>query len=382
MLVHELVGDVDVVELEARQLGLVGVGLGVEPRTQQVDDLDLALLPRPRLEQLLLAGADGSLLHRPLDDREALGDLVGIGRGAVPAEQELADVGRDRVLAAELLGEVLADEVALEDVGGEPVELVERRSPVPPHHDLTLGKDLPVGRDEHEVGALAFVFLVGHEQRHLARARRLLRLLGDARRSAPPAAPRRSTMTFSVTPLNSTRHCSPSHFTFVNSGPPTPAACAPACTVRRGTMHSCGLTPPCSYSLFASKQVAPGASAMRTSGSQNQGTVGDVDCGAVLEPGASPLLELGRRRRKLDLLHAAREQDPAVVGDDVDPCPSRVEQLPDAADDPVHLLVEVVDEPHADVVAAVVDLAGFGPRSPDRDRRSRWPRALARRSLP
>ena len=39
-------------------------------------------------------------------------------------------------------------------------------------------------------------------------------------------------------------------------------------------MHSWGLTPPCSYSLFASKQVTPGATAMRTSWSQNHGTVG------------------------------------------------------------------------------------------------------------
>ena len=44
VLVHELVGDVDVAELEAGQLGLVGVGLRVEPGTEQVDDLDLALL--------------------------------------------------------------------------------------------------------------------------------------------------------------------------------------------------------------------------------------------------------------------------------------------------------------------------------------------------
>src|ERR1035441_4014970 len=54
-------------------------------------------------------------------------------------------------------------------------------SPVPPNHDLTLGKDLAVERDEHEMGALAFVFFVSHEQRYLARARRLLRLLSDAR---------------------------------------------------------------------------------------------------------------------------------------------------------------------------------------------------------
>ena len=205
----------------------------VEPRTQQVDDLDLALLPRPRLEQLLLAGADGSLLHRPLDDREALGDLVGIGRGAVPAEQELADVRRDRVLAAELLGEVLAYEVALEDVGGEPVELVELGHRFLPTTTSRWARIVPVERDEHEVGALAFVFFVWHEQRHLARARRLLRLLSDARCLASAGSPRRSTVTFSVTPLNSIRHSSPSHLTFVISGPPTPAACA-ASTHRRG----------------------------------------------------------------------------------------------------------------------------------------------------
>ena len=113
------------VELKAGQLGLVRVGLGVEPRPEQVDDLDPALLAGARLEQLLLAGAHRPLLHRALDDREPFGDLVGVGRRAVPAEQELADVGGHRVLAAELLRQVLADEVALEDVGGEPIELVE-----------------------------------------------------------------------------------------------------------------------------------------------------------------------------------------------------------------------------------------------------------------
>ena len=93
---------------------------------------------------------------------------------------------------------------------------------------------------------------------------------------------------------------------------------------------------------------------------------GDLDCGAVLEPGASALLELGRRRRKLHLLHASREQHPPVVGDDVDPCPSRIEQLSDAAGEAVQLIVEELDQPHPDVVAAVVDLAGLGPRSPAR----------------
>ena len=125
MLVDELGGDVDVVELQARQLGLVGVALRVEPRLEQVDDLDAALVAGAVLEELLLAGANGAFLHRALHHLEPGGDLVGVGGGAVAAEQELADVGRDRVLAAELLGEVLLDEVAVEHLGGERVEFVE-----------------------------------------------------------------------------------------------------------------------------------------------------------------------------------------------------------------------------------------------------------------
>ena len=164
VLVDELVGDVDVAELEAGQLGLVCVGLRVEPRPKQVDDLDLALLPGARLEQLLVAGAHGAFLHRALDDGEALGDLVWVGRGAVPAEQELTDVGRYRILPAELLREILSDEIALEHLGGELVELVERRSPVPPDDDVALGEDLSVGRNEHEVRAFAFVLLIRDRQ--------------------------------------------------------------------------------------------------------------------------------------------------------------------------------------------------------------------------
>ena len=134
---------------------------------------------------------------------KALGDLVGVGRRAVPAEQELADVGRHGVLAAELLGQVLADEVALEHLGGKLVELVERRSSVLPDDDLALGKDLAVERDKDQVGTLALVLLVGHEKRHLAGARRLLRLLSDARLRRPPAGRAGRRCTLSVTPLNS-----------------------------------------------------------------------------------------------------------------------------------------------------------------------------------
>ena len=48
------------------------------------------------------------------------------------------------------------------------------------------------------------------------------------------------------------------------------------------------------------------------------------------------------------------KQDPAVVGHDVDSSPAGVEELADAGDDPLDLLVEIVDETDADVVASVV----------------------------
>ena len=114
----------DVVELQAGEFGLVSVRLGVEPAAEQIDDLHPALLARARLEQLLLAGADRTLLHRALDDRQALGDLLWVRGGAVPAEEELADIGGNGILASELLSQVLANEIALEDISGEPVELV------------------------------------------------------------------------------------------------------------------------------------------------------------------------------------------------------------------------------------------------------------------
>ena len=115
----------DVVELEARQLGLVGVALRVEPRLEEVDDLHAALVPRAVFEELLLAGANSALLHRCLHHLQPSGDLIGISRRAVPPQQELAHIRRHRVLAAELLSEILLDQVPLEDLSCKLIEIVE-----------------------------------------------------------------------------------------------------------------------------------------------------------------------------------------------------------------------------------------------------------------
>ena len=67
----------------------------------------------------------GALAHLPLHDLEALGDLIGIGRGAGAAQQELRDVGRYGVLALEATHQVFAHDVAVERLRGRPVEFVQ-----------------------------------------------------------------------------------------------------------------------------------------------------------------------------------------------------------------------------------------------------------------
>ena len=78
-----------------------------------------------RLEELLLAGADRAVLQLPLDDLQALLDLLLVHRRAVPPEQELHDIGGHRVLPAVPPHEVLANEVAVEGRSRELVQMVE-----------------------------------------------------------------------------------------------------------------------------------------------------------------------------------------------------------------------------------------------------------------
>src|SRR5207248_1640392 len=70
--------------------------------------------------------------HLALDDAEPLVDLVFVRRGAVAADQELADVRRHRILALEPNGEVLSHEIALESGGCLLIELVEHCHASPP----------------------------------------------------------------------------------------------------------------------------------------------------------------------------------------------------------------------------------------------------------
>ena len=84
---------------KARQLRDVAVVLGVEPRPDDVDELDRALFLRARLEQLLFARADRAVLELLFDDLQPFGDLLFVGARAVAPQQELHDIGRHRILA-------------------------------------------------------------------------------------------------------------------------------------------------------------------------------------------------------------------------------------------------------------------------------------------
>ena len=61
VVADQLVLDPHVLQLQAGQGGEVGVGLGVEPGGDDVDDLDRAGFPGAGLEQFLLAAADGAV---------------------------------------------------------------------------------------------------------------------------------------------------------------------------------------------------------------------------------------------------------------------------------------------------------------------------------
>jgi hypothetical protein len=76
VLAHHLRGDAHILELQARQVGEVGVGLGVEAGADQVDQLDRAVLTGAGLEQLLLAGLDRARGELALHDLQSLVDLV------------------------------------------------------------------------------------------------------------------------------------------------------------------------------------------------------------------------------------------------------------------------------------------------------------------
>ena len=132
VVAHEVVADAHVLELQAGQGGEVAVATGIEARGDEIDELDRAPLAGARLEELLLAGADGAVLELALDDLEALGDLLLVGARAVAPQEELADVRGDRVLALELERQVLAHDAAGEGLGGEAVERVELHQSSPP----------------------------------------------------------------------------------------------------------------------------------------------------------------------------------------------------------------------------------------------------------
>ena len=76
----------------------------------------------PRLEDLLLGGADRAPFELVLHDLEAFIDLVLLHARAVPAQQKLDDVGGDRILAGVAPHQVLPHQVAGEGFVGLAVQ--------------------------------------------------------------------------------------------------------------------------------------------------------------------------------------------------------------------------------------------------------------------
>ena len=85
VVADHLIRDADVLQLQARESRPVGVAADIQPRRDQVDQLDRTLLASPRLEQLVGTGAHGPIAELSLDDLEPFGDLVGIRARAVAA---------------------------------------------------------------------------------------------------------------------------------------------------------------------------------------------------------------------------------------------------------------------------------------------------------
>ncbi|MCH7720223.1 MAG: hypothetical protein IH988_04435, partial [Planctomycetes bacterium] len=83
---------------------------------------------------------------------------------------------------------------------------------------------------------------------------------------------------------------------------------------------------------------------------------------AVFQAGTAALLRLCSSHRQIELVEATRKQQPPVIGHDDNLVPSGIEKFPDSLGDTVDLFSEVVDQPDTDIVATVIDLAGFGPR--------------------
>ena len=121
----------------------------------------------------------------------------------------------------------------------------------------------------------------------------------------------------------------------------------------------------------------PGATAIRTSGSQNQGTVAPGRLAPSASRAVRPfgrLSSLVRYTGKLHLGQPAGQVEPAVVGDDDDLPPAGLEQPDDALDELPHLARRASSGRFQRLVTELVDVTELGPgpsgwiaRLPDRE---------------
>ncbi len=77
----------------------------------------------------LLTAPDGPVAKLPFDNLQPFLDLLLVGAGAIPTEQELTDIRGHGILPGELPHQVLADDVPVEGIGTKLIQVIEFHYP-------------------------------------------------------------------------------------------------------------------------------------------------------------------------------------------------------------------------------------------------------------
>ena len=154
---YQAVVNAHVLELQAGQRGQERVRPRVQSGRDNVDDFDRAGFAGARLEEFLLAAADGAIPKLALYNLQPFLNFFLVDAGAISTEQELADVGGNRVLPGELPHQVFADDVSFKCLGGETVQVIEfHHGHLASHRHRSFFEDVASQVEQHQHGGSPF----------------------------------------------------------------------------------------------------------------------------------------------------------------------------------------------------------------------------------